>query len=253
MIQAVLFDMGGTLHTCSDSPARRIWFAQRLLERLRDYGIDLDLTPQALSAQLAVNAEIYKHETEASLQELPTEVIWNDYYLRQQRIGRERLAPISEELSFLYDYERVRNLRRPGLTECMRALKDMGLRLGVISNIISKSIVPHFLAEYGLSEMMECVVTSAQTGVRKPSAEIFRIAQRRMNLSPDELAYVGDTLSRDVRGTRNAGWGLMIQIENPASAHRDAGLENSGLKPDYRIRELAQIPPILAQIRNTGA
>ena len=52
MIQAVLFDMGGTLHTCSDSPARRIWFAQRLLERLRGRDFVLALIDDGLAAPL---------------------------------------------------------------------------------------------------------------------------------------------------------------------------------------------------------
>ena len=63
-----------------------------------------------------------------------------------------------------------------------------------------------------------------------------------MGLKPSELAYVGDTISRDVRGVRNAGWRMMIQIENPLIAHRDAGLENAGYKPDYLIRDLAEVP-----------
>ena len=34
MIQGVLFDLGGTLHTVSSPPGRDIWFARRLLERV---------------------------------------------------------------------------------------------------------------------------------------------------------------------------------------------------------------------------
>ena len=43
----------------------------------------------------------------------------------------------------------------------METLKGMGLKLGIISNIISRSVVPHFLAEYGILDLMDCVVTSA--------------------------------------------------------------------------------------------
>ena len=37
MIQAVLFDMGGTLHTASSPAGRAEWFAARLIERLGDW------------------------------------------------------------------------------------------------------------------------------------------------------------------------------------------------------------------------
>lgn len=247
MIRAVLFDMGGTLHVCQSDGKTKLRFSKLLLERLGDYGIHLEMTPEALSEQLAVNSEIYKRETEESLREMEPAVIWNDYYLKEQKIGLERLGPIAEELSFRYDYERVRNLRRPGMLECMERLKTMGIRLGVISNIISRSIVPHFMAEYGLEPFMEVVLTSAQTGIRKPSPLIFRMAEERMGLEAANMAYVGDTLSRDVRGVRNAGWRLMIQIHNPGAAKRDAGLENSGLVPDYRIESLTEIPDIIEQ------
>lgn len=245
MIKAMLFDLGGTLHKSSTSPERDLWFCRRILDRLGDYGIFPEGGAELLARRLAVNSEIYKHESEKTLRELPAERIWSEYYLREYGLTAEELAPFAEELSFLYDYERPCVMRRPHLKETMEALKAMGLRLGVISNIISRSVVRHFLAEYGIEELMDCVITSAETGIRKPSPEIFRAAEKAMDLRPEELAYVGDTISRDVIGTRKAGWAMMIQINNPSIVHRDAGLENAGWEPDYRIEDLAEIPAIL--------
>ena len=233
MIRGVLFDLGGTLHVSDSPPGRDVWFARRVIERLGDYGIRLDISPEALAKQLNVNAEEYKHHSEQDL--------------REQKLTPEQLSPMSEELSFLYDYERVRVMRRPHLAETLERLRDMGIRVGVISNIISRSVVPHFLAEYGIDGYMDCVITSCGTGIRKPDPEIFRVAERRMGMAPEELAYVGDTISRDVRGSRAAGWRLMIQIRNPSVAHRDKGLENGPWKPDYLIEDLAEIPGILAR------
>lgn len=248
MIRAVLFDLGGTLHTSSSPPGRDIWFCRRLIERLGDYGIVLDTTPEVLAGQLHENSEEYKHWSEENLRELPAAEIWSSYYLRDYAIEAERLAPFAEELSFLYDYERVRLMRRPHLRETMERLQEMSVRMGVISNIISTSVVPHFLKEYDVERYMECVICSSTTGVRKPSAEIFRVAEREMGLKPEEMAYVGDTISRDVRGVRNAGWRLMIQIRNPSVAFRDKGLENSGFRPDYLIEDLAEIPDIIRKV-----
>lgn len=245
MIKAVLFDLGGTLHTASSPPGREEWFARRLLERLEDYGIRLGVSPAILAAKLRENGEAYKRASEEDLRELPSAEIWSNWYLRDWSIGRERLAPIAEELSFLYDYERMRVMRRPYIKETFDALQEQGMRLGLISNIISLSVAPHFLEEYGVRSYMDCVVLSSATGIRKPSAEIFRVAERQLGLGPEELAYVGDTLSRDVQGVRNAGWRLMIQIRNPGAARRDKGLENAGLAPDYLIEGLEEIPAII--------
>lgn len=245
MIRGVLFDLGGTLHTASSPEGRDVWFARRLLERLADYGIALDAEPEELARKLHENGEAYKRHSEEDLRELPAAEIWNDWYLRDWSVGRERLEPIAEELSFLYDYERVKVMRRPYIKETLDDLREQGMKLGLISNIISLSVAPHFLEEYGVRRYMDCIVLSSETGIRKPSPEIFRIAEKKLNLKPEELAYVGDTLSRDVRGVRNAGWRLMIQIRNPGAAKRDKGLEHAGLRPDYLIEELNEIPAII--------
>ena len=245
MIRGVLFDLGGTLHTVSSPEGRDVRFARLLLERLADYGITLDAEPEELAKRLHEHSEDYKHNSEADLRELPAVEIWNDWYLRDWAIGRERLAPAAEELSFRYDYERVRVVRRPWIKETLDALRDQGMKLGLISNIISLSAAPHFLKEYGVRDYMDCMVLSSAAGIRKPSAEIFRIAERELGLGPEELAYVGDTLSRDVKGVRNAGWRLMIQIKNPGAAKRDKGLEHAGLRPDYLIEGLEEIPEII--------
>jgi putative hydrolase of the HAD superfamily len=245
MIKAVLFDLGGTLHVSSNPQGRAEWFAELLINRLADYGIKLDTTPKALAESLHTNSEAYKHLSEEKLIELPAAVIWSDYFLKEFGLTAAQLEPMAEELSFLYDYIRVRVMRRPHLKQTMEQLHGMGIRMGIISNIISRSVVPHFLLEYDIEQYMECQIMSSVTGVRKPSAEIFRVAEKDMDLAPDEMAYVGDTISRDVRGVRNAGWKLMIQINNPSIAFRDAGLEGSGYKPDYLINDLSEIVDII--------
>lgn len=251
MIQAVLFDMGGTLHTASAPPGRDEWFARRLLDRLADYGVDLPAEPATLARQLEENSEAYKHWGEEHLRELPPAEIWSRWYLREYDLAPERLAPFAEELTFLFDYERRKILRRPHLQESLQALRAMGLRLGIISNVASVSVMPHYLLEYGIADWMECVILSSTAGVRKPDPTIFRLAERQMHLRPEQFAYVGDTLSRDVRGVRNAGWRLAIQIRNPGAAVRDRGLES--LRPDYFIEDLAEIPAIIRQENQTGS
>ncbi len=245
MIKAVLFDLGGTLHRGTVPPGRGLWFAERIIGRLSDYGIALPVSAGELAETLPVNAEEYKAYSEKTLKELPPDEIWSSFYLKGMGVSRQQLEPMAEELSFLYDYERPMIMRRPGLARTMRELSSMGLKLGIISNIISRSVVPHFLQEYGIADLMDCVLTSSATGIRKPSVQIFRMAEEQLGLEPEELCYVGDTISRDVIGTRNAGWKLMIRISEPNTAIRDAGLENCGYEPDYKISELTEIPEII--------
>ena len=245
MIRAVLFDVGGTLHVVQRDPELAQKFARTLLDRLEAAGIVLPTQPAPLAALLERNAEAYKRRSEETRRELPNDQIWAEYYLKDFGLTRGQLRPMAEELSVLYDTVRVRNVPRLHMKGTIRELQTMGLRLGVISNMISHTFVPRLLQEYCIADAMECVVLSADVGVRKPDPAIFRIAAERMGIAPEETAYVGDTLSRDVLGCRNAGIGLSIQICNPSMAHRDAELADTGLHPDALIRDLAEIPGVI--------
>lgn len=249
MISTLLFDLGGTLHDVHGTPESRHRFAEHLIRRLGQYGILLDTDPDTLAALLRKNAEAYKQRGERDYTELEQPVIWNEWYLKDFVIGEERLAPIAEELSFLYDYERVENMRKTRLKETIEALHGLGIRMGIVSNIISTSLVPHVLNEYGIADYMECIVMSSGTGIRKPDPRIFTIAMEQLGVTPEETGYVGDTISRDVLGARNANLGLVIQINNPSIAHRDVNFHGADApKPDYRIQELYEIPDIIRRI-----
>ena len=70
-----------------------------------------------------------------------------------------------------------------------------------------------------------------------------------MGVTAAETGYVGDTISRDVLGSRNAGLGLCVRIENPSIAHRDAAFRGPDAPhADYVIRELGELPGILAAV-----
>ena len=245
MIHAVLFDVGGTLHQVHQDPAQYDRFSQRLLDTLAQRGVRLPVAAPELTARLRRNAEDYKRWSEESRVELPGPRIWNEFYLRDFQIGEDRLAPVAEELSVLYDSLRVRNDPRPHLLETFQTLHEMGMVQGIFSNSISTTFVPRLMEEYGLAPYLSCVILSSTAGARKPDAAIFERAAAACGVPCRETAYVGDTLSRDVLGCRNAGVALSIQIRNPSIAHRDAAFQNTGLAPDHLIEDLGEIPSII--------
>ena len=247
MVKAVLFDIGGTLHTVHRSDALRDAFARRLIDRLEVYGIRIGASGGELSLLLQENGEAYKRYSAETERELPAPRVWNEFYLKQFGIGEEKLAPIAEELSFLYDYERVCNKRRPNMVETIKELHGMGLKLGIISNIISTSFVPHMLNEYDIARYMSCVVMSSQAVFRKPDRRIFDIALDELDVAACESAYVGDTVSRDILGARNAGMAMAILIKHPAIDKRESQSRDSAPQPDYLIDELDEIPGIVRE------
>ncbi len=248
MIDTVLFDIGGTLLTQKRNPQRTLNHARYIIHRLAEYGIHIDTPPEQFAELLHQRAEEYKHLGEQTCREYPSVKVWNDFFLRDYSIGEDRLAPVAEELSFTYDYIRLDNRPRSGLLEMSRMLSAMGMKLGIITNTISRSFAAHFLRENNIEKYYQDIVTSCEFGIRKPNPEIFYYAMSRIGSAKETTCYVGDTISRDVLGSRNAGLAMVIKINNPGVAHRDVDFQGPDApKPDYIIDRLDEIPQIIGR------
>ncbi len=50
------------------------------------------------------------------------------------------------------------------------------------------------------------IYISGDTGIAKPDARAYRIAEEKLNIRPENTLMIGDSLENDVRGALNAGW-----------------------------------------------
>lgn len=91
----------------------------------------------------------------------------------------------------------------PGAAECLAGLRDMGLRVGVVSNSDGRAAAS--LARAGLAELVEVIVDSGVVGVSKPDPAIFRFALEPLGLEPAETWYLGDTVAYDAAAADAAG------------------------------------------------
>jgi len=129
----------------------------------------------------------------------------------------------------------------PGSREGLRALADVGVRLGIISN--ADGMMGSRLAQIELCQVgpgigvnIECVVDSGNVGVMKPDPRIFQAAIDLMGLDPDQVWYVGDMPAFDVVGARRAG--IRPFLMDPLGLHLDAGYE--------RISSLSALAELIA-------
>lgn len=90
----------------------------------------------------------------------------------------------------------------PGVVEAIAALRARGLALAVVANW-DFSLHAH-LRGHGLHEWFETIVTSAETGLRKPDPGPFRAALARLGIPPGRALHVGDDES-DEKGAAAAG------------------------------------------------
>ena len=90
----------------------------------------------------------------------------------------------------------------------LAALRAAGLRLVIVSNW--DSTLPSLLERLGIAAAVDDVVVSALVGVSKPARGIFDEAVRRAGVAHAEVLHVGDSLTDDYHGARDAGLSSLL-------------------------------------------
>jgi putative hydrolase of the HAD superfamily len=248
-VRAVLFDMGGTLEELHSDETIRREATRGLRELLREREIDPGLSLPDLQSTVSSGLEAYQSWRKGAEIELPPERVWSEFILANHCPSKERVVAAAEDLSFFYDtHYHVRSLR-PEAPAVLEMLKRRGFRLAIISNVVSRQLVPRMLTEYGIAHYFDPVVTSSCLGWRKPNERIFDEALRLMQVPADACAYVGDTISRDVIGARRAGFALAIQIKSFLTERSDRGAGH--VAPDAIIRDLTEVVELVTLAKET--
>jgi putative hydrolase of the HAD superfamily len=245
-IRAVVFDMGGTLEDLTYDETLRLEATQGLRELLRGLALDPGLSVNDLQAAVSCGLEAYHAWRKQSEAELPPERVWTEYIFAGYDLSPERLELAADQIALFYETHYYTRSLRPEAPAALKELCEKGFRLAIISNTLSRSLVPRMLADYGIAHYFDPVVTSSSLGWRKPSERIFGEATRLMQISPAACAYVGDTVSRDVIGARRAGYGMVIQIESFLTAIADRGTVS--VPPDAVIGNLAEVVDLVTTL-----
>jgi putative hydrolase of the HAD superfamily len=83
------------------------------------------------------------------------------------------------------------------------AARDAGLALAVVTN--GSTIAQRAKIDLLSRERFASIVVSAEHGVAKPDAAIFRIALDELGVDPVDAVHVGDHPVNDIEGSRRAG------------------------------------------------
>ncbi len=98
----------------------------------------------------------------------------------------------------------------------LRALREAGLRLGVVSNMGRE--LGAILEQLGLAAHLDHWMSSEEAGVAKPHAAIFRAALDQAGVRADAALFVGDSFESDVLGAQAAGMQAALLLRDPGSA-----------------------------------
>lgn len=101
------------------------------------------------------------------------------------------------------------------------------------------------LSASGLGELFDGVFISDEIGVEKPGVGFFDYVWSRIGAyNRDEVMIVGDSLTSDMQGGNNAG--ILCCWYNP-----DRLPNKKGVRVDYEITNLKQLPELLYRIADT--
>lgn len=240
-IRAVFFDMGGTIEKVHYDDEFRLAATAQLRQQLVERGLDPGLATEPLYQVIKKGLLRYEAWKEASLLELESPRIWQEYIFAGLNLTPEKLVAVAEELSFFIETGFHKREMRPEIPAVLEAIKGMGLKIGCISNVMSRGQVPYTLQRYGIAHYFNPVVLSSVYGRRKPDPAIFLYAAQLAGVAPGSCVHIGDKISRDVLGARRAGYRLAILIEHLPLE----GQESPDVVPDFVLRNMNELLPIL--------
>jgi putative hydrolase of the HAD superfamily len=195
-IQAILFDFGNTLvYPLADWQALFVWTARRidptlqpnrLVEAYRRVVRRLPPWPPAVDFAAI---EAYKHRFSAEFTE---------------EIGKGKHEGW-DLLNFLTQLKKVAERRRlyPGVKGLLEMIRTRNYRMGIIS--VNYGTLEDQCRKLGILQFFDVLIDSARVGFLKPNPRIFQVGLERLNLSPSEALYVGDSYWEDIIGARAAG------------------------------------------------
>ncbi len=134
-IEAILFDMNGTLRTReAHAPTQRAATA-RILGLLGKENVS-----QEYWEKLTGRLNAYRRWAQDNLRQISEEELWTGWILPDE--PPERVAPVAAELMLAWNERKGRVIPLSGAGETLAELKRRSYRLGVISNTMSSLDIP---------------------------------------------------------------------------------------------------------------
>jgi len=231
-IEAIFLDHGNTLRVVVPDEQFQAQARQQIATL-----VGTQESPEAFCEWLEQRYKVCKQRAKESMIEASEEDLWTRCMLPEW--PPEKIGPLAGRLTRLWRDRDGRRIPRPDTEHVIVELSRRGYRLGIIANTITETEIPDWLEESGLSRYFDTVVLSSIYGRRKPGPEIYLEAARRIGVDPAHSVYVGDNPSRDILGTRLAGfWGTILLMEPDTLVKEPATGDE---KPSLIIHELSEL------------
>lgn len=192
MIQAVLFDLDGTL---LNREASVVSFIDDQYKRMHG---SLGHIPKDVYAERFIELDSRGY-------------VWKDrVYARLIQEFDIEHTTMELLLDDYITYFRFHCIPFSGLHSMLESLKQQGVKLGIISNGKEKFQMDNIKA-LGIEKWFDVILISESENLRKPDPRIFARGLARLNVLPPHSLFVGDHPTTDVEAAKKAG---MIGVGN---------------------------------------
>ncbi len=244
-INAVLFDLGGTLFGYDQRELMR----RPALVALQRLGIDTDSDAVVLARQQA-SAEV---EREYALR---SSFVHRDLF--RDRVARAAAlvgVTATDEVLDQFDVENRQAILdhlvpRPDAVATLRGLRERGVYTAVVSNA-DDDYLGELLIRHGIDALLDDWTSSEEAQSCKPDARIYEYALGKSGSPAAATLFVGDSLPHDVAGAHAAGMATVLIGEPGAVAPLSTGLDSS-VAADFTIRELIEVLTIVDRSNGRG-
>ncbi|HEX3823290.1 MAG TPA: HAD family hydrolase [Mycobacteriales bacterium] len=195
-INAVLFDWGGTITPWHVVDLLEIWSAAASI-------LAPEQADELAAALVAAESELWL-QTSSSMASFTTD-----------QLMRHAVAAVGlevDEATYAAATEVYRlgwlphTAAGPGALEMMRALRERGLRTGLLSNTNwPRAWHDDFLADDGLLELLDATVYTSELSHMKPHPSAFQTLLDAVGTTGEQAVFVGDRLHDDVSGAKALG------------------------------------------------
>lgn len=235
--RAILVDMDDTILAAGQRP-------EVLLAIARDFAAELSPhAPEAVAERLEADFATFWADPERhriarfSLDDARRGVVRSTF---------AALPPLTSDLAdrFVTRFTAAREAMTaffPGAEEGLRALRDLGIRMALITNG-SSATQRAKIARFGLEAYFDHIQIEGEVGFGKPEARAYEHAMAALGAEPHETWMVGDHLEWEVRAPKALGltavWCDGFARGLPADA---------ACRPDHIVVSLSELPGLFAR------
>ena len=199
-IRGVIFDIDGTLYR--QRPVRRR-MAMRLAARCCRAPRSGARAVRVLAAYRAAQEELRAGGWVGDIASAQIDVA-----TERTGVPGERVGALVAEWMDTRPLDLVTSHARAGLTATLDALRQRGVRLGVVSDYPAAAK----LAALGIADRFDAVITAGDPRVQafKPDPRGLMVALKDLGLQSSEAIYVGDRIDVDARAASAAGMASVL-------------------------------------------